>query len=271
MIMQPKTIAILYICSGKYDIFWDDFFASCERNFLPAWDKHYFVFSDHNDFLEGYDISRITYQHIPLEPWPFPTLNRYKYFNEVLPLLERFDYVYFFNSNLRFLEPIGEEILPAENQKFVFTQHPYTCDQTVNEFGYDRNPESNAYIPFGEGKYYVAGGLNGGKTVDFCFLIKTINEWTQEDVAKGVIAKWHDESYINRFYLSFDDAKILDPGYLYFEESGLNHYPKILVKNKTKHGGFAYLRNIDKSEMDEKHRKLSFKGRIKNFIKKLVS
>ena len=39
-------IAILYICTGKYNIFWKDFYTSCEKNFIPNSEKHYFVFTD---------------------------------------------------------------------------------------------------------------------------------------------------------------------------------------------------------------------------------
>ena len=41
-------IAILYICTGKYDIFWQEFYQSCEKNFLLNCQKEYFVFTDAN-------------------------------------------------------------------------------------------------------------------------------------------------------------------------------------------------------------------------------
>ena len=40
-------IAILYICTGKYNQFFNDFYSSCESKFLKGRaDKEYFVFTD---------------------------------------------------------------------------------------------------------------------------------------------------------------------------------------------------------------------------------
>jgi len=49
-----KKIGILYICTGKYDIFWKDFYLSCEKYLLndidengnKKFEKHYFVWTD---------------------------------------------------------------------------------------------------------------------------------------------------------------------------------------------------------------------------------
>ena len=39
-------VAILYLCSGDYSIFWEKFFRSYEKKFLPECHKEYFVFTD---------------------------------------------------------------------------------------------------------------------------------------------------------------------------------------------------------------------------------
>lgn len=41
-------IGILYICTGKYDIFWKDFYLSAERYFFQnePWIREYYVFTD---------------------------------------------------------------------------------------------------------------------------------------------------------------------------------------------------------------------------------
>lgn len=46
---KMKKIAILYICTGKYDIFWEDFYKTSEKYFLNNSEKHYFVFTDAQD------------------------------------------------------------------------------------------------------------------------------------------------------------------------------------------------------------------------------
>lgn len=41
-----NKVAVLYICTGKYDVFWKDFYISYEKYFLPDCEKHYYVFTD---------------------------------------------------------------------------------------------------------------------------------------------------------------------------------------------------------------------------------
>ena len=43
---MTKSIGILYICTGPYVLFWKDFYESFEKNFLPSYEKRYYVFTD---------------------------------------------------------------------------------------------------------------------------------------------------------------------------------------------------------------------------------
>ena len=52
-----KRIAIFYICTGKYDIFWNDFFASSENHFCRGHQKHYFVFTDSTAITPGENVT----------------------------------------------------------------------------------------------------------------------------------------------------------------------------------------------------------------------
>lgn len=68
---------------------------------------------------------------------------------------------------------------------------------------------------------YVSGGFNGGTREAFFTLCRTILERTRQDLANGIIAKWHDESQLNRYiadlgYLSVD--RILDARYACAQE-----------------------------------------------------
>lgn len=45
------------------------------------------------------------------------------------------------------------------------------------KFTYDRNPESSAYIPNGQGQYYFMGGINGGETSAYLEMWKIKSEY----------------------------------------------------------------------------------------------
>ena len=73
-------IGILYICTGKYTIFWKDFYLSCEKHFIPEEEKHYYVFTDSKEIdfeTENSNIHRIYQENLG---WPGNTLRRYEMF-----------------------------------------------------------------------------------------------------------------------------------------------------------------------------------------------
>ena len=91
------------------------------------------------------------------------------------------------------------------------------------EFTYDRNPRSTACIPYGLGKYYVCGGVNGGEAAAFLQLCHTLDARIRRDLQRNVIALWHDESQINRYILFRKDFRVLTPAFCYPE--GWDHLP----------------------------------------------
>ena len=241
-------IGILYICTGKYDIFWKKFFLSCEKYFLPGYEKRYFVFTDAEQ-LYGEDNPRITKIYQQTLGWPENTLFRFRMFLNVAAELKKCDYLFFFNANIIFLDTITDEILPGDiNDGLLAVKHPGFWDKTEQDYPYDRNTNSAAYIPHGRGVHYFMGGFNGGKTKAYIQLIETLHANIQQDLQKDIIAQWHDESHLNNYMLS-RNPKILSPAYGYVEDYNIPFKPKLMVLRKEKFGGHDYLRNLsDKKE-----------------------
>ena len=99
-------IGILYICTGKYKIFWKDFYLTCEKNFITEAEKHYFVFTDSPkiDFeKQNGNIHRIYQANLG---WPDNTLKRYEIFLKSKEKILGMDYLFYLNANLLFLERI---------------------------------------------------------------------------------------------------------------------------------------------------------------------
>lgn len=253
-----NKVAILYICTGKYDIFWEDFYKTSEKYFLNNSKKQYFVFTDveyiYNE--EDKNIHKIYQESLG---WPYNTLMRFNMFKKIEDRLKEFDYIFFLNANMLFVQTVGEEILPIEEDLLV-VKHPGFYDKSSSDFTYDRNVNSLAYIPYGEGEYYIAGGFNGGKSSQFIKLINELDENIQNDLDNDVIALWHDESHINKYILD-KNYKILDPGYIYPEGWNLPFEKKIIVRDKNKWGGHAGLRGIEESK--------KYRGSVIHLLKKI--
>ena len=99
-------IAILYICIGKYSIFWKDFYLSCEKYFIPNAEKEYFVFTD-SDKIDFEDVNKNIHKIYQKNlGWPDNTLRRFEMFLNIRELATGCDFTFFFNGNSVFIEKI---------------------------------------------------------------------------------------------------------------------------------------------------------------------
>lgn len=227
-----ETVGILYICTGAYEIFWDDFYDSCEKYFTGV-NKKYFVFTDSERLLskkDDYNNTILTYQENL--GWPGNTLFRFRIFNSHKDLYDDVDYLYFFNANFIFVKEVGTELLP-EKDEIVCVRHPGYYNKSSRHLPYCRNIRSRSFIPYFFGKVYVMGGLNGGRKESYLKMTEELEKRTDIDYKKGVIATWHDESQINR-YVYENGCKLMDPSYGYPEDWNLPFEPKLILRDKSK-------------------------------------
>ena len=231
-------IAILYICTGKYSIFWEGFYNSSEEHFLINCKKEYFIFTDQPINPVKSEIHIIPQNKIG---WPFDTLFRFHMFWEIHETLAKFDYIFFFNANMLFTANIGDDILPVE-EGLLAVLHPGFFDKPKSAFTYEKNPLSLAYISPEKGQYYFMGAFNGGASSEYLKLIDVLSDNIQKDLENNIIATWHDESHLNSYLLD-RPIKILSPSYAYAEGWDLPFDKKIVILDKNRFGGHAFLRN----------------------------
>lgn len=57
----PKySVAILYIATGRYNIFWEYFYKSAEQFLLKDCEKHFFIFTDSVEPMVGEGQKNVT-------------------------------------------------------------------------------------------------------------------------------------------------------------------------------------------------------------------
>lgn len=246
-------IAILYICTGKYNVFWKDFYSSCEKYFLPENSKTYFVFTDNPMLSFEPNIHLIKKE---CRGFPLDSLFRFEMFLEVEEQLKKFDYIFFFNANMLFIADIGNEILPDSTKSgLIGVQHPGHYAHKAGMFPYERNKASRAYIPKEKKNYfYYMGSLNGGTATNYLELIRSCAQNIRLDYEEGIIAYIHDESHLNH-YFNNHEILMMNPGYAYPEGRKLPFTPKIIIRDKVKIDPYF-----------DKHSKESF---IKKIIRRL--
>ena len=224
-------------------MFWKDFYESCQRYLLPDDEKTYFVFTDALSIeheKENPNIKRIFQTNLG---WPDNTLKRFHIFLKNEQMYDNLDYLYFFNSNLLVLKTITREMFLPEKNNLMVTIHPGFLKCNKEEFTYERNKNSTAFIPKGEGEYYVAGGLNGAKKDVFLKMMKELKHNIDEDEKNNIVACWHDESHLNAYIYKHKEYQTLSPSFLYPEGWRIPFEPYILVRDKMKYGGHEFLRD----------------------------
>lgn len=223
-------VAILYICTGKYNQFFADFYSSSEQLFLSNYRKTYFVWSDDDTLANGR--RNVIVYHKECEGFPADSLFRFDMFLQAEDLLKNYDYIYFFNANALFKCCVGEEILPDESGLSMGIW-PKRDKQHPMFYPYERNKKSLAYIaPYNSPYRYFMGGLNGGKADVYLDMIKILAKNIRIDYDNGIIARFHDESHINA-YLRTHQCKVL-PTYLNMPEEFDDGSAKMIFRDKSK-------------------------------------
>lgn len=189
-------IAMIALSNGPYNIFIKSFLESYEKYFLPNYKKRYFIITDedfeHDDNCEVFLTTRYG--------WPLDCLLRPEYGYKLSRYIKNSSFTYFFNINMVCSSEVGEEILPDESG-LVGVEHPGTAGKDKSCFFYCRNPETLAYIPMDQGKVGYQACWWGGTTKAYLTLSKTIMEWVNEDMAKGVEPVFLDNCYLDKYFL----------------------------------------------------------------------
>lgn len=237
-------IGLIYISTGRYIEFFPDFFASAERHLLNGHALHYFVFTDRTLDLFN-QCERIHVIPQSQLNWPLAVLSKFRIILGATLDLQEMDFLFMVNANVMFKVDVGEEIIPEEDTNWLIgVQHPYFYDKTRNEFPYERSPESTACIAMEDGSVYYAAGFAGGRTGEWLRLCTTLHRNTEIDYSKGIIAIWHDESHLNRYFLE-NPPRTLTPAYIYPEGEEYPFEQKIVVFDKTKRGGYGNFRRYE--------------------------
>jgi len=218
-------IGLLIIATGKYIQFINPLQESINKYFMKNHEVTTFVFTDSKDFMSKPGQKVIFQQHIP---WPGSTLYRYNIFKSNEKNIEEMDYLYYCDADMLFVNDVGDEILGD----LVATQHPGFYNKPRELFTYETNPESKAFIPKDKGTKYFIGAFNGGKTSEYLKLITKLAHNTSYDTRRGIIAVWHDESHMNRYFIDNEPTLILSPSYCYPELLNIPFERKLLALDK---------------------------------------
>lgn len=216
-------IGFLVIATNKYTEFVQPLIKSADKHFLRNQDVTYFVFT--NKDLDVQSDREVVITSVEHKEWPWMTLGRYGISHKNKDLFSEMNYLYYCDADMLFAGEVGDEILSDR----VATIHPgYRGSRGTPE----TNPQSLACVYPHERMIYFAGGFNGGSKDEYLKMAGVLNSNIIEDHRKGIIAVWHDESHMNRYFIDNPPTKVLDPSYCYPESLNLPYDKKLLALDK---------------------------------------
>lgn len=243
-VQKPVTrnvnVGLLLIATGKYHKFIQGMISSADRYFLNnGCDVTYYVFTDNPD-NGARSPRKIIYIPTEHKPFPYASMDRFKHFINHTETLKNEDYLFYADVDSMFVDFVSNEILG----NLVGVRH---CGY-YNKYGpYEHNPSSCLFVPENypkRYKYYFGGGFSGGRRHSYLELAKWCSEKIEQDVSRGIIPVWHDETALNRYFLEIEPDIVLSPSY-HYPQSNIEGYkrqwspdrfePKILLLDKNHH------------------------------------
>jgi len=265
------TVSVLSVATHGYLSHWSSLLGSIEQNFFLEHSVTAHVFTNDidqaNRLRPKSDRVKVEIHQVPDWGWPEATLLRFRAISEYASSIEG-DITCWLDADMLVMRPTGAE-LDARKWKsgLAFVHHPgfwrpsgwgitasWPEHPTVipNDVlwlakgrpilgAWESDPKSRAFVAPEQRQTYVCGGAWFGETDRVLQMAEVLSQRTDEDLAEGLIAKWHDESHVN-WYLAHNEATVLGPEYCYEET-----YPRLKGVNPR-------IKAVDKGRAVQKER-----------------
>lgn len=213
-------VAICFIGTGKYLNFLPGYYEKIEKYFLPTAEKTFLVFTDGK--LEDLPDNVIPYYQEHLE-WPYITLKRFEIINKARDQISNHDLLVFLDADTLVVDEVLEEEFISDKSLFGVWHPCHNLGMPPHNKlpgAFETNKLSLAYVDVEKElpTVYYQGCLWGGKVPEVLTMIDELQDRTDKDLEKDVIAVWHDESHINRYFIeNKDEVNTLGPEYAYPE------------------------------------------------------
>lgn len=194
---QPNTVAIFVGSTGPYATYLPPFIKSAEKFLFPWIKKRYIVFTDLKSHDFGENVIFVPTEH---KQWPWFVMRKYEFILEQENLWDDCDYCMLLNVNIEFKKPIPwEHLLPDETQDIACLTFGW---HKPHKLPVERRPEYHCCIPKSVklSDYWQSGFFIATAAV-MKTLCSDLAPVMKEDREKGLIAIWHDESYLNHWLI----------------------------------------------------------------------
>lgn len=222
-------ITISFIGTKKYKNFFPGFYESINNFFCNDEEKLILVSTDEpeHDFFK---VKNVKIKKIEHKEWPYVTLHRFKYLLDFKEEILNSKLFFFIDADLWPSSKIELKEIDPFDKKFVGVQHPGFLNK-IGTFETNTKSLANIFDNTYDLKIYRQGCFWGGKSESIIEMIEELDRRIDVDSSNGVVARWHDESHMNKYFLERNElVRTLHAGFAQPEKG----YEEIRRKFETK-------------------------------------
>lgn len=205
-------ISIAFIGTSRYKDFFPRFYNGVMENFCSNEEKLILVSTDDPD-NSIFKMPNVITRKISHSQWPYITLHRFKYLLNFKNEINKSSHFFFIDADLIPVSKIELSDITKDGKNLVGVQHPGFIEKIGT---FETNTDSLASIFHGRYNLslYRQGCFWGGESNPVIEMIVELDRRIDIDLSNGVIARWHDESHMNKYFVERNDSVItLHPGY----------------------------------------------------------
>ncbi|XP_058990873.1 alpha-1,3-galactosyltransferase 2 isoform X2 [Mustela lutreola] len=198
------------------------FLETAERHFMLGQRVVYYVFTERPAAVPRVALApgrRLRVERVARERrWQDVSMQRMHTLHEALGgrLGREAHFVLCMDVDQHFRGAFGPEVL-AES---VAQLHAWHYHWPRRLLPYERDARSAAALAPGDGDFYYHAAVFGGSVAALRGLTAHCARGLQRDRERGLEARWHDESHLNKFFWLHKPAKVLSPEFCWSPEIG---------------------------------------------------
>lgn len=238
----PK-LGIVMIATNKYVDYWKQLVMSILDNTKELGNLELYLFTDQKDEMVAWGqrldkAIKIEITEIPNFVWPDATLRRFEIINQHRSTFSN-QYLFYLDVDMIINADLLKSLAPhLVDSGMIFVPHPgfVTGRSFAQKFNmihrprvflsilkncgsagdWETNALSTAFVPKNERKVYLHGAFWGGERGSFFRMIETCARQVELDLDNKIIAKWHDESHLNKYFTQHG-GKVLPSEFSWYE------------------------------------------------------